>query len=152
MKKKIIYPLMLAGLLAGCQQHSVVEHSAPLPPTVMPAAAQNPCVKGNLQVQTTLWFGLSRPHGANITAREWQLFIDKDVTPRFKDGLSVYDAKGQWLGDDGHLARENSKALMLIHTADKTSDQNIEQLRQIYKQRFQQESVMRIDNKVCADF
>ncbi|SQK77390.1 Protein of uncharacterised function (DUF3574) [Tatumella ptyseos] len=89
---------------------------------------------------------------SNITEKAWQAFIDHDVTPRFKDGLSVYNAKGQWLGDDGRLARENSKALMLIHSADKENDQKIEQLRQIYKQRFEQESVMRVDNNVCVDF
>lgn len=142
---------MMAGLLAGCQQHPQAGQPAPLPPTVKPVVV-NPCVKGNLQIQTTLWFGLSRPHGANITSREWQTFIDNDVTPRFKEGLSVLDAKGQWLGNDGRLARENSKALVLIHTADVTSNNRIEQLRQIYKQRFQQESVMRTDNNVCVDF
>ncbi|MBS0910338.1 DUF3574 domain-containing protein [Tatumella sp. JGM118] len=152
MKKQMIYSLAMAALLAGCQQDHNVPHPAPLPPTVSPEVVKNPCVHGSVQVQTTLWFGLSRAHGSNIPEKAWQAFIDNDVTPRFKDGLSVYNAKGQWLGDDGHLARENSKALMLIHSADKENDQKIEQLRQIYKQRFEQESVMRVDNNVCVDF
>lgn len=152
MKKQMIYSLAMAVLLAGCQQAHTVPHPAPLPPTVSPEVVKNPCVHGSVQVQTTLWFGLSRAHGSNIPEKAWQAFIDNDVTPRFKDGLSVYNAKGQWLGDDGHLARENSKALMLIHSADKENDQKIEQLRQIYKQRFEQESVMRVDNNVCVDF
>ncbi|PCO16625.1 hypothetical protein CQA18_26060, partial [Enterobacter hormaechei] len=33
-----------------------------------------------------------------ISAAEWQTFVDSQVTPRFKDGLTVFDAKGQWLG------------------------------------------------------
>ena len=152
MNKKMIYSLAMAALLAGCQQAHNAPGPAPLPPKVVPAAATNPCVQGSVQVQTTLWFGLSRAHGRDISEKAWQGFIDNDVTPRFKDGLSVYNAKGQWLGDDGHLARENSKALMLIHSADKENDQKIEQLRQIYKQRFEQESVMRVDNTVCVDF
>lgn len=149
MKKQIVFSVVLATLLAGCQQAPVSQHSAPLPPVVAP---EKVCQQGSVQMQTTLWFGLSRPHGSNISASAWQNFVNNDVTPRFKEGLSVYDAKGQWMGDDGHLARENSKALMLIHAADKESNQKIEQLRQIYKQRFQQESVMRVDQKVCVDF
>lgn len=72
--------------------------------------------------------------------------------PRFKDGLSVFDAKGQWLGNDGKLARENSKALMLIHSPDTASEQNIEALRTRYKQQFSQDSVMRVDAPVCVAF
>lgn len=74
------------------------------------------------------------------------------MTPRFKDGLSVYDAKGQWLGENGKLARENSKALMLIHNPDLASSESINKLRDVYKKRFEQESVMRVDSLVCVAF
>ena len=72
------------------------------------------------------------------------------MTPRFRDGLTVFDARGQWLGNDGKVAREPSKALMLIHGKDAQSEKNIEALRGIYKSRFAQESVMRVDQPVCA--
>jgi hypothetical protein len=110
------------------------------------------CTVGDAMKQTTLYFGLNRPQGAAITDVEWQAFVDSDVTPRFKDGLTVFTAKGQWLGKDGRLARENSKALMLIHPADKASEQGIEALRAIYKQRFAQDSVMRVDAPACVAF
>ena len=71
------------------------------------------------------------------------------MTPRFRDGLTVFDARGQWLGNDGKVAREPSKALMLIHGKDAQSEKNIEALRGIYKSRFAQESVMRVDQP-CA--
>jgi hypothetical protein len=61
--------------------------------------------------------------------------VDQDVTPRFRDGLTVFDARGQWLGNDGKVAREQSKALMLIHGKDAQSEKNIEALRGIYKSR-----------------
>ncbi len=110
------------------------------------------CGVGEPMVQTTLYFGLNRPVGPVITAVEWQSFVDQQVTPRFKEGLSVFDAKGQWLGNDGKLARENSKALMLIHTPGAESEQNIEALRTHYKQQFVQDSVMRVDTPVCVAF
>ena len=106
----------------------------------------------NQMQQTTLYFGLNRPAGAQITGNEWQQFVDQDVTPRFRDGLTVFDARGQWLGNDGKVAREPSKALMLIHGKDAQSEKNIEALRGIYKSRFAQESVMRVDQPVCVQF
>lgn len=118
--------------------------------------AQNGAVAGckaeNQMQQTTLYFGLSRPAGKDITAQEWQQFVDQQVTPRFRDGLTVFDARGQWLGNDGRVAREQSKALMLIHGVDAGSDKSIEALRDVYKSRFAQESVMRVDQPVCVQF
>ncbi|QGH61278.1 DUF3574 domain-containing protein [Serratia proteamaculans] len=110
------------------------------------------CTLGDPMTQTTLYFGLNRPTGPVISAAQWQRFVDQQVTPRFKDGLSVFDAKGQWLGNDGKLARENSKALMLIHAPGKESETNIEALRSSYKQQFAQDSVMRVDAPVCVAF
>ncbi|WP_431224457.1 DUF3574 domain-containing protein [Serratia sp. L9] len=110
------------------------------------------CSVGEPMTQTTLYFGLNRPAGPVITATEWQSYVDQQVTPRFKEGLSVFDAKGQWLGKEGKLARENSKALMLIHVPGAASEQNIEALRSQYIQQFAQDSVMRIDMPVCVAF
>nr|WP_315293132.1 DUF3574 domain-containing protein [Serratia proteamaculans] len=131
-----------ALLLSGCV--------APVPNTVQQKSAA--CSVGDPMTQTTLYFGLNRPVGPVISAAEWQSFVDRQVTPRFKDGLSVFDAKGQWLGNDGKLARENSKALILIHASGKESETNIEVLRSSYKQQFAQDSVMRVDTPVCVAF
>ena len=133
--------LMVAALfmLAGC--------NAPAHNTT-----DTTCKVDNQMQQTTLYFGLSRPAGKDITGQEWQQFVDQDVTPRFRDGLTVFDARGQWLGNNGKVAREPSKALMLIHGKDAQSEKNIEALRGIYKSRFAQESVMRVDQPVCVQF
>ncbi|WP_323637004.1 DUF3574 domain-containing protein [Pectobacterium polaris] len=144
MKQKVIAVSLLLGtlLVSGC---SSLPHSS-----VAAKPAADACLVGDKQVQTTLYFGLNRPAGPVISDAEWKAFLDGDVTPRFKDGLTVFDAKGQWLGNDGVVARENSKALMLIHGPDRERD--IEALRSIYKSRFAQESVMRIDAPVCVAF
>ncbi|EKK4081913.1 DUF3574 domain-containing protein [Cronobacter dublinensis] len=137
---KVVISVVLAAALAGCGLHAAKE-------------AQNPtCAAQNRMTQTTLYFGLNRPAGATITEQEWQRFVDNDVTPRFRDGLTVFDARGQWLGNDGKVAREPSKALMLIHASDSASEKGIEALRGIYKSRFAQESVMRVDETVCVQF
>lgn len=135
--------LVLAGILSGCVAPAAKR---------APAADANACPADNAMVQTTLYFGLSRPAGKDITGQEWQQFVDRDVTPRFRDGLTVFDARGQWLGNDGTVAREQSKALMLIHGKDGGSEEGIEALRNLYKSRFAQESVMRVDQPVCVHF
>ncbi|HFF5024581.1 TPA: DUF3574 domain-containing protein [Yersinia enterocolitica] len=131
-------------LLSGCVDRTGQANSATI------KASPSTCIKGEPMTQTTLYFGLNRPHGPVISATEWQSFVDNDVTSRFKDGLTVIDAKGQWLDNDGTVAKENSKALVLIHKADKETA--IETLRTHYKQQFAQESVMRVDAAVCVDF
>ena len=141
MFRVIAFPVVLALLLAGCQ--------APPPPATKP---QPICAGGEVMMQTTLWFGLSKPQGGTVSSLEWMNFVDKEVTPRFRSGLSVYDARGQWLGEKGHLARENSKALLLIHRFDPATNQDIEALRALYKKRFGQESVMRVDAPACVGF
>ncbi len=133
---------LMAGailLLAGCNTPS---HTTP----------NNGCKADNQMQQTTLYFGLNRPAGGVVSGQEWQQFVDQEVTPRFRDGLTVFDARGQWLGNDGKVAREPSKALMLIHGNDAQSESNLEALRGVYKSRFAQESVMRVDQPVCVQF
>jgi hypothetical protein len=141
MKMISLAALALAALISGC--------SAPVPRSAFSLPA---CPSGDARTQTSLYFGLSRPQGADITAPEWQSFVDKEITPRFKEGLTVFDARGQWLEGSGKIARENSKVLMVIHPPGEPAEQNIEALRTRYKQQFQQESVMRVDSPVCVAF
>nr|WP_318382092.1 DUF3574 domain-containing protein [uncultured Enterobacter sp.] len=139
--KSALTLVMLCAALSGC-----------VAPSSKPAAPAFTCSAGEAMVQTTLYFGLSRPAGKDITSQQWQQFVDNDVTPRFRDGLTVFDARGQWLGNDGTVAREGSKALMLIHAKDAKSEADIEALRGVYKSRFAQESVMRTDQNLCVQF
>ncbi|WP_276724971.1 DUF3574 domain-containing protein [Pantoea septica] len=143
MFRSVALSVALAALLAGCQA------PRPLPPPTKPIAV---CAGGEMMMQTTLWFGLSKPQGGMVSRDDWQQFLDKEVTPRFKAGLSVYDASGQWMEKSGKLAREPSKALMLIHGAENGVNDDIEALRTLYKLRFGQESVMRVDAPVCVGF
>ncbi len=131
-------------LLSGCVDRAGHANTAVV--KVVPPA----CIKGEPMTQTTLYFGLNRPHGPAISIAEWQSFVDNDVTSRFNEGLTVIDAKGQWLGNNGQVAKESSKALVLIHKDGK--EDAIEALRSRYKQQFAQESVMRVDTTVCVDF
>lgn len=151
-------PALLAALVALTLTGCAATHpapQAPFPPKaaeVAPAAPALSCTTGKPMTQTTLYFGLSRHNAAPVSARQWQSFVDKDVTPRFKDGLTVFDAKGQWLRSEGVVIKENSKALVLIHGTDPQEQRQIAAIRDSYKKQFQQDSVMQVDSPACVDF
>lgn len=99
-----------------------------------------------------LLFGTSRVQGSSVTDAEWASFLDSEVTPRFPAGLTVLHGPGQWRGNDGHLAKEQSKILVIWHEPTDRTDADIEAIRSAYKQRFDQESVMRVDGVSCVSF
>jgi hypothetical protein len=97
-------------------------------------------------------FGMSRSHGAPVTDEEWTRFLDTEVTPRFPAGFTVLRGPGQWRGNDGSLAKEQSNILVIWHAPTAQADAEIEAIRAAYKQRFDQESVMRVDSTSCVSF
>jgi hypothetical protein len=99
-----------------------------------------------------LFFGLQRQDGTLIGEAEWGAFLDKEVTPRFPDGLSVFTARGQWRHDTGRIAHETSKMLVILYQPSPESEAAIEAIRVAYKEGFDQESVMRLDSGSCVSF
>jgi ATP-dependent Clp protease ATP-binding subunit ClpA len=66
---------------------------------------------------------------------------------------NVQDAQGFW--KDGKTARpisETSKVLVRLHPANADSNAALDRIADAYKARFHQESVLRTDSQVCADF
>jgi hypothetical protein len=99
-----------------------------------------------------LLFGTARPGGPPISNDEWTSFVDSEVTPRFPAGLTVLQGPGQWRDQDGLLAREDSRILVVWHQPSSRSDTNIEAIQSAYKVRFEQESVMRVEAMSCVSF
>ena len=103
------------------------------------------------QVRHELVFGTARAHGVPIREDEWQSFVDSIVTPRFPDGLTVLNASGQWRGEAG-VTKEQARILVIWHDRLPSRDADIEAVRSAYKERFDQESVLRIDSISCVSF
>jgi Protein of unknown function (DUF3574) len=103
-------------------------------------------------VKDELYFGLSKPGGKTISELEWQLFLNRVITPRFKEGLTVDDAYGQYLNSSGELSKEKTKLVILIHGNSHRENQMIEEAIAIYKRMFHQESVLRVTNNVKVSF
>jgi hypothetical protein len=114
------------------------------------ASPSMPCRGGEQRAASDwLYFGTAKPNGV-VTAQEWAQFLERTVTPRFPQGLSVWPASGQWRGNDGTVVREASHVLNLVHTDDAASEQAVQEIVGAYKTQFQQEAVLRVRTSVCS--
>ncbi|AXK34789.1 DUF3574 domain-containing protein [Streptomyces armeniacus] len=105
--------------------------------------------------ETRLLFGTVRPDGGpDVTEKEFHAFVTEEVTPLFPDGLTVQDGYGQYRDDHGTVERERSYELTLYYPVGQTdeNDPKIERLREAYVERFDQESVARVDDAARVDF
>jgi len=101
--------------------------------------------------RTTLYFGLSHRSGM-VTQTQWQRFLRQEVTPRFPEGLTVWEADGQWRRSDGTIARERAKVLLLVHEGTPAVQTALSGVVESYKRAFQQQSVLWESAPVCAAF
>jgi NADH:ubiquinone oxidoreductase subunit E len=104
-------------------------------------------------IQEDLYFGRNIKGGGEVSEAEFQKFLDREITPRFADGLTVYDADGQFLDSTGTLIQEPSKVVSLIFEDTTQNEAAIEQIIAAYKQQFQQESVLQVvDEEIQVAF
>jgi hypothetical protein len=101
------------------------------------------------RVRTTLYFGLARPKGS-ISELEWQVFLRDEVTPRFPEGLTVWEADGQWRRGDGVVDHERTKVLLLVHPDTGAALTGVQDVIAQYRQKFDQESVLWETARVCV--
>ena len=113
------------------------------------AAAIQSCGSATAQLKTTLYFGGARPKGS-VSELEWQIFLRDEVTPRFPNGMTVWDAEGQWRGTQGEIAHERTKVLLLLHPDTEAARRGIRAVIEKYRKAFDQESVLWETSQVCA--
>jgi uncharacterized protein DUF3574 len=110
------------------------------------------CGPGAAQMaRIELLFGTGRKNAAAVDEVEWQSFVAAEVTPRFPDGLTVLTGYGQWLSG-GSVRKEGSRVLLIWVPRAADNDVRIEAIRDSYKARFEQESVLRADGLSCVSF
>ena len=134
--------MFAAGFVAG-------EQSQPSNRAQGLSVAMECGVSSAAQIRTTLYFGLSRPKGS-VSELEWQIFLRDEVTKRFPDGLTVWQAEGQWLTPAGSIDREQSKVLLLVHGDTAAERQSVQAVVQAYRKAFDQQSVLWESARVCV--
>jgi hypothetical protein len=98
------------------------------------------------------YFGRNRPNGGTVREAEWRRFLNEIITPRFPDGLTVVKATGQWRNASGQIEQEASEVVTVLHSGDATARGKISEITAEYRQRFDQEAVLRERTVTCARF
>ena len=137
----------LLALAAGCASRpaQVADSGVTKPPIACPQGQ-------NRATTVELVFGRNRGDQLVVTEADWRRFIDEDVTPRFPDGLSVMDVQGQWRASNGRIIHEPSKVLYLVLDGGPDDPKKISNIRDAYKRRFQQDSVLLVTRAACVSF
>ena len=135
-----------AGVMSGGAFQATA--TAPAPPA--PSVQSESCGQTTAaQLRTTLYFGTARPKGT-VSELEWQIFLRDEVTTRFPEGLTVWDAQGQWRAAGGAVDQERSKVLLLVHGDSAAARANILAVIAKYRQAFDQQSVLWETARVCV--
>lgn len=137
MRLAILVFLTLAGMMvAAC--------------TVSTAPA---CPEGADQwVKYQLFMGRSNQTGEVVDDAAWATFLGDTVTPRFPDGLTVFDARGQWRDSGGQINRERTKVLVILAPPGEDGLRLIDEISDEYKRRFSQQSVLQVVYDTCVTF
>jgi len=81
---------------------------------------------------------------AVVDAEPWRDFLANSVTRRFPDGFTVMEAYGQWRNASGEIQVLPSRILVILHPPSAPADAAVEVIRQEFKKRFNQVSVLRV--------
>ena len=119
------------------------------------ARAQSPECRGAQKAQQVaeLTFGRRIIGHIAVSETQWIQFLDNEITPRFPDGLTVFDAAGQWRDPTSKkIVRELSKIVLIVLPGNAEDLPRLNEIADAYKRRFRQQSVGMILRPACVSF
>jgi hypothetical protein len=118
------------------------------------AVAWSQGCRGNQQsmLAAELFFGRTMPGGGFVGEAAWARFLAREITPRFPDGLTVFDAAGQWRDRAGRINRQASKVVLIVFRDDPQRQESLDAIAGAYRRRFKQQSVGIVVKPACASF
>ena len=100
-----------------------------------------------------LLFGRAIGGRIGVSDAQWARFLDREITPRFPDGLTVFDARGQWRDPDrNRIVREPSKVVTIVLPGRSDDAQRLNEIAEAYKKRFGQQAVGMVLRPACVSF
>ena len=138
--RRIGWVWVLVVLLAGC---AATGSQRPAATAALEGDAVRPAQAADWQ-RSELYFGVGGEDGSDaIDETHWRAFLDAQVTTRFPDGLTVFDAYGQWLfRGDPAPNRLRTKVLVILHENTPQRRADIEAIRLAWKQETGHQSVL----------
>jgi uncharacterized protein DUF3574 len=148
-KQCLALTLVVAALMspAAFAQYQVAVKAAPQS-SAQDNAGRQKRFEASPFIRTELYFGRNKPDGAEVSRKDFDEFLTGFVTERFPDGLTVLTGRGQFLDSDGEVERERSVVLILLYPVSARNEKSvkIDEIRDEYKKRFLQQSVLRVDD------
>jgi hypothetical protein len=100
-----------------------------------------------------LLFGRNIGSRLGVSEAAWRRFVDREIVPRFPDGLTVFDASGRWRDRrSDRLVREPSKIVEIVLPGTPDDIARLNEIAEAYKRRFKQQSVGVIVRPACVSF
>ncbi len=127
--------VVFAATLAGC--------AAP-PASLTP---NSPCAPLIIE---RVHFGMTYAAGT-VGEAEWRAFVARSITPRFPDGLTIYEATAQWRDAKGQITREPTRIVEVMHPEGVAASRTMAEIAAAYKRDYGQESVLivRLRGEAC---
>jgi hypothetical protein len=111
------------------------------------------CRVGKSQQVAELMFGRNIGDRIGVSEAQWARFVDREITPRFPDGLTVFDTRGQWRDTErNRIVREPSKLVQIVLPGKAEDAERLNEIAAAYKSRFRQQSVGVIVRGACVSF
>jgi hypothetical protein len=100
-----------------------------------------------------LLFGRKIGERLGVSERAFGRFVDREISPRFPDGLTVLDAAGEWNDTQRKtIVHEPSKVVEIILPGNADDLDRLGQIAEAYKRQFQQQSVGIVTRDACVSF
>jgi hypothetical protein len=110
-------------------------------------------VGGTGSLEAELLFGRSIEGKGTVSNIQWSDFLAKEVTPRFPDGLTVFNTTGQWRDSETkQIVHEPSFIVLILAPNSPDTLTRLSEIRTAYKIRFHQQSVGLTLSPTCVDF
>jgi Protein of unknown function (DUF3574) len=100
-----------------------------------------------------MMFGRKIGNRIAVSEAAWTSFVDREITPRFPAGLTVFNASGQWQDKESkRIVHEPSKIVQIVLPGDDDEFARLKAIAEAYKTRFKQQSVGVIVRPACVSF
>ena len=107
---------------------------------------------GRDRLVAELLFGRNIGGRLGVSEAAFRRFVDAEVTPRFPNGLTITDSRGQYRHAGGRLVREPGKVVMIVLDEEARDLPRLAEVASAYRRRFAQESVGIMTRRACVAF
>ena len=100
-----------------------------------------------------LMFGRNIGRRIGVSEGDFGRFADREIMSRFPNGLTVFNAAGQWRDEASNkIVREPSKIVQIVLPGRVDDVARLNEIVEAYKTRFKQHSVVMIVRPACVSF